>query len=210
MRAESKSSGGAATVVEDAAVLKVETRTTAPIAGQKPGTSGLRKKTAVWQEGNYTANFVTVRQVLHTCEGVPDTSRLTWTPCLYVRHVGGVSGAERRGARRQHHRCLWRWPLLLQGCHPAHHQDCCVLRCCARVGWSERCVVVCLRVYELHGGRVAPYAVCMVACRLIVNARCLRHHSKPRGWCCCWRAYPDCQPQPRRPHRRLRNQVRPA
>lgn len=31
---------------------------TAPIEGQKPGTSGLRKKTAVFMEGNYLHNFV--------------------------------------------------------------------------------------------------------------------------------------------------------
>lgn len=38
--------------------LAVEVMPTAPIAGQKPGTSGLRKKTRVWMEGNYLHNFV--------------------------------------------------------------------------------------------------------------------------------------------------------
>jgi len=38
--------------------LEVKTVPTEPIAGQKPGTSGLRKKTKVFMEGNYLANFV--------------------------------------------------------------------------------------------------------------------------------------------------------
>ncbi|KAG8457413.1 hypothetical protein KFE25_011268 [Diacronema lutheri] len=38
--------------------LAVESVPTAPIAGQKPGTSGLRKKTRVWMEGHYLHNFV--------------------------------------------------------------------------------------------------------------------------------------------------------
>eukprot|EP00406_Dinophysis_acuminata_P007350 CAMPEP_0179237334 /NCGR_PEP_ID=MMETSP0797-20121207/14386_1 /TAXON_ID=47934 /ORGANISM="Dinophysis acuminata, Strain DAEP01" /LENGTH=43 /DNA_ID= /DNA_START= /DNA_END= /DNA_ORIENTATION= len=33
--------------------LTAETVTTAPIDGQKPGTSGLRKKTKTFMEGNY-------------------------------------------------------------------------------------------------------------------------------------------------------------
>mmetsp|Transcript_6263 Transcript_6263/g.7069 ORF Transcript_6263/g.7069 Transcript_6263/m.7069 type:complete len:577 (+) Transcript_6263:75-1805(+) len=36
----------------------VNTRTTQPIEGQKPGTSGLRKKVAVFKQENYLANFV--------------------------------------------------------------------------------------------------------------------------------------------------------
>jgi phosphoglucomutase len=39
-------------------MLEVTKKTTAPIDGQKPGTSGLRKKTKVFMEGNYLANFV--------------------------------------------------------------------------------------------------------------------------------------------------------
>jgi len=38
--------------------LKVTSLKTAPIAGQKPGTSGLRKKTAVFVDGLYLHNFV--------------------------------------------------------------------------------------------------------------------------------------------------------
>lgn len=38
--------------------LAVESLATAPIDGQKPGTSGLRKKTRVWMEGNYLHNFI--------------------------------------------------------------------------------------------------------------------------------------------------------
>lgn len=38
--------------------FKVNTVTTQPIAGQKPGTSGLRKKVKVFQSGHYLHNFV--------------------------------------------------------------------------------------------------------------------------------------------------------
>jgi len=39
-------------------LLEVSTKETAPIAGQKPGTSGLRKKTKEFMEGNYLHNYV--------------------------------------------------------------------------------------------------------------------------------------------------------
>lgn len=38
--------------------LEVTVVSTAPIEGQKPGTSGLRKKTKLFMEGHYLANFV--------------------------------------------------------------------------------------------------------------------------------------------------------
>lgn len=38
--------------------MSVVTRATAPIAGMKPGTSGLRKKVVEFQQPNYLANFV--------------------------------------------------------------------------------------------------------------------------------------------------------
>ena len=38
--------------------MKVKTVETAPIEGQKPGTSGLRKKTKVFMGENYLQNFV--------------------------------------------------------------------------------------------------------------------------------------------------------
>lgn len=38
--------------------MTIQTITTSPIAGQKPGTSGLRKKVVVFQEPHYTENFV--------------------------------------------------------------------------------------------------------------------------------------------------------
>ncbi|CAJ1425175.1 unnamed protein product, partial [Effrenium voratum] len=51
--------------------LGVETIATKPIEGQKPGTSGLRKKTKEFMEGTYLANFV--QSVFNTLgeEGVP-------------------------------------------------------------------------------------------------------------------------------------------
>merc|ERR1719157_286778 len=44
--------------------MTVTTKTTEPIAGQVPGTSGLRKKTKQFMEGNYLANYV--QSVLNT------------------------------------------------------------------------------------------------------------------------------------------------
>ncbi len=38
--------------------MAVETVPTRPIAGQRPGTSGLRKKTAVFREPGYLENYV--------------------------------------------------------------------------------------------------------------------------------------------------------
>lgn len=38
--------------------FKINTVETQPIAGQKPGTSGLRKKVKVFQSGHYLHNFV--------------------------------------------------------------------------------------------------------------------------------------------------------
>jgi phosphoglucomutase len=54
-----------------AADLAVNTVATSPIAGQVPGTSGLRKKTKVFMEGSYLANYV--QSVFNTLidEGVP-------------------------------------------------------------------------------------------------------------------------------------------
>jgi len=46
--------------------MSVTTVSTTPIEGQKPGTSGLRKKTKVFMEGNYLANYVqSVFNTLH-------------------------------------------------------------------------------------------------------------------------------------------------
>merc|ERR1719162_2165492 len=51
--------------------LEVTKKETAPIPGQKPGTSGLRKKTKTFMEGNYLHNFV--QSVFNACkqDGVP-------------------------------------------------------------------------------------------------------------------------------------------
>jgi len=51
--------------------LEVTKKETAPIPGQEPGTSGLRKKTKVFMEGNYLHNFV--QSVFNACKegGVP-------------------------------------------------------------------------------------------------------------------------------------------
>lgn len=45
-------------VVTSDAALAVHSIETKPIEGQKPGTSGLRKKTRVFMQENYLANFV--------------------------------------------------------------------------------------------------------------------------------------------------------
>lgn len=43
---------------ESAGYLAVTVQATTPIDGQKPGTSGLRKKTRTFMGPNYLANFV--------------------------------------------------------------------------------------------------------------------------------------------------------
>ena len=47
--------GGALDAATAAVVTEVPT---SPIAGMRPGTSGLRKKVEVWQEGGYIENFI--------------------------------------------------------------------------------------------------------------------------------------------------------
>ena len=47
--------GGALDAAAAATVTEVPT---SPIAGMRPGTSGLRKKVEVWQEGGYIENFI--------------------------------------------------------------------------------------------------------------------------------------------------------
>lgn len=42
----------------DGSLLAVQQMATTPIDGQKPGTSGLRKKTKTFMEGHYLHNFV--------------------------------------------------------------------------------------------------------------------------------------------------------
>lgn len=41
----------------------VKSISTTPYQDQKPGTSGLRKKTPIFMEGHYTHNFIQVRIV---------------------------------------------------------------------------------------------------------------------------------------------------
>lgn len=53
-----RQSGLNATNLGDSSLLAVSKKETAPIEGQKPGTSGLRKKTKVFMEGNYLPNYV--------------------------------------------------------------------------------------------------------------------------------------------------------
>ena len=48
--------------------MNVESVPTQPIAGQRPGTSGLRKKTAVFQRSGYLANFV--QAIFDSLEGI--------------------------------------------------------------------------------------------------------------------------------------------
>ena len=45
-------------IVDSTGILAVQALPTSPIDGQKPGTSGLRKKTAVFTSGYYLHNFV--------------------------------------------------------------------------------------------------------------------------------------------------------
>ena len=51
--------------------LEVTLVSTAPIEGQKPGTSGLRKKTKLFMEGHYLANFVQATFSALLTEGAP-------------------------------------------------------------------------------------------------------------------------------------------
>jgi hypothetical protein len=51
--------------------LAVTVISTAPIQGQQPGTSGLRKKTKVFMQGHYLANFVQATFSALLAEGAP-------------------------------------------------------------------------------------------------------------------------------------------
>ena len=54
----SASAGSSNTVVELSSKVSAKSVVTSPIQGMKPGTSGLRKKVEVWQEGTYVENFI--------------------------------------------------------------------------------------------------------------------------------------------------------
>ncbi|KAK6016285.1 phosphoglucomutase/phosphomannomutase, alpha/beta/alpha domain I [Ostertagia ostertagi] len=77
-------------------MVKVETVQTKPFQGQKPGTSGLRKRVPEFQQEHYTENFI---------QAVLD---------------GGL-GFKKKGR----HPCRWRrWKILVQRSCKRHNQNC--------------------------------------------------------------------------------------
>jgi len=64
LRKSGQGAGGALSEDQIKAFLEVKTKDTKPIDGQKPGTSGLRKKTKEFMSENYLANYV--QSVLNT------------------------------------------------------------------------------------------------------------------------------------------------
>ena len=98
--------------------LEVTTVPTAPIDGQKPGTSGLRKKTKVFMGENYLQNFV--QSVFDACkaENVPmEGGTCANAACATASSGSGITGiypppASASAARRANaaSSCSWCGP----------------------------------------------------------------------------------------------------
>lgn len=78
--------------------LRPYTVVSAPIPGQKPGTSGLRKKVVEFQKPHYLHNFVQVRYAWVCRFGWREGGR--WLLVVYARHAALV-GTQRPMLRTQ-------------------------------------------------------------------------------------------------------------
>jgi hypothetical protein len=96
---------------------------TAPIEGQKPGTSGLRKKTKLFMQGNYLANFVqaTFSALLTEGAAVQGASSPTRHPFAHLSTPGHYIGhslleTPTVGSGRSHVGCAHRLNPGSSGC----------------------------------------------------------------------------------------------
>ena len=76
------------------AQLSVKAVPTKPYDGQKTGTSGLRKKTKVFMQENYLANWYAISPMIMA----PKASSLVSHYAMCVSCVGRVGGGRRREA----------------------------------------------------------------------------------------------------------------
>ena len=157
--------------------IDVLTIKTLPVEGQKPGTSGLRKKVSLFEHGNYLPNFVqstfdaldpeklkgTLAHIFctrtHRRRPAPHAARprlqTVATRALRSGRPRGISSHTRcaPSRRRLHHGDGGRRPLFQQGGAVSHDQD---------------------------GGRKRHWARPGGAERLAVHARCFRGHQRVR------------------------------
>ncbi len=109
--------------------MSIQTISTAPVAGQEPGTSGLRKKVTVFQQPHYLENFV--QSIFDSLDGVPGQTLVLGGDGRYYNSVA-IQTILRMAAANG-------WGRVLVGQHGI---------------LSTPAVSCIIRKYEVHGGIV--------------------------------------------------------
>ena len=158
--------------IDDAKALDVSVIDTTPIADQKPGTSGLRKRTAVFVKAPYLHNFVQA-----TLDAVPAGERAGGT---LVVSGDGRYFTRGTGGRRTHARGVGGGGCVVEGVR----SRC----CCAAVAAAPALLFIMPALMGRRGAnhyqdcRCERHRACVARSRrAAVDACCLGGHPEPGG-----------------------------